>query len=423
MPTTIQPKRVDRVHGVRKIRDNSNADAQRKSGNDISEHSGLQNSQRSECYEEIPASCSSFGVDLTGITFPSKLGYHIFSQYQTKVNFSLEEKRRALMLYSCIRHLPEFIDKQFSNVNDAVAYVYQEAGRIIESPYGFINDADLKRETPKEYYLQIIYDEIDSTRGRWQSYDCIDRRTMDDLPLRKAIYMCMKLIICEFGFTMFDKSGDDTLMDIQCFQEWQREPISENLAYAHEAFQKKHLRPYNSELDADTEEGMDISSELVKLDEVDEIGEKYENIAWPLQKRIFKVKPNLKFLKQQAEIHKNEDVGKWISHVLYLESQNFNINNYVAASYKDIDESYDEESIMPTSAFGYVFDGDDAYITEMDAAFNENVNNSLIVPFCIHTTICPDRGIIYTSPVVPLGSWIKKIISFSFANLKYETYK
>lgn len=424
MQTAISAKRVNRVHGVSKIKNNTATNTQRNTGRNNNKHAGIRHTKQPQRNKKIPAPCSSFGVNLTGITFPSKLGYHIFLKYRTNVNFSKQEKIKALMIYNCIKHLPGFIDKQFFDVNDAVAYVYQHAETIIGHRYGFaINDSNSEKEMPEEYYMQIIYEEIDSSAGRWQSYDGINTFTSKDLKLRKAIYMCMHLITCDFGFTIFDKEGDRCIMDMDNYAQWQGEMWNDELNNELREFEVNYSREFDAAIDSDTAQGIEINSIMAQIEEIDDYVERYETVAVPMQKRILKTKPNIKFLKEQAEIHKDRDVGKWISHIVFLKKQKFSIHDYVATSYKDVDDLYDDESLMPTSAFGYIFDGDSGYAQDADANYNEDVGNCCIIPFCIHTTICPERGIIYKSANVPLGAWIQKIISFSFVNLRYETYK
>jgi hypothetical protein len=210
------------------------------------------------------------------------------------------------------------------------------------------------------------------------------------------------------------------MMDVDSYILWQKEMLEEELQEEYQQFENVNQRSYNPELDSDTEAGRTIQETYLKFDEMDDLKYRYENHVIPIQKRIDKSKPNIKFLKRQIAKHQGKDVSRWMEHIVNLLEKGFKIYDYVSESFKEFDDMYDECSLLPTSAFGYVFDGDSSYITDMDQAYNENVNNSLILPFCIHTTICPDRGVIYTSPNVPLGSWIKKIFSFSFTNLRYE---
>lgn len=420
MASTIRPKGISRVHGISKVEHHPKANTQRNIRKRIPANTGLPDTKRPQRNQKVPAPVSSCRLDLTGITFPSKSGYNILSKYRAKVDFSKQEKLKAIMLYNCIKHLPGFVDKQFSDVREAVCYVYQEANRIIGHQWAILTDEAVQDEIPGEYYLQIIYDTIDCSYGRWQSYEDIDKYTADDLELRKAIYMCMKILTSRFGFTIFDMDGHETMIDLDSWVEWQTDILNDELGNEYEEFKNLNLRDYNPETDLDTEIGMNITEVLTKIDELQDIVYRYENKAKPMQKRIKRTKVNMAFLKRQAEKHAGEDVGKWISHIIDLKQKGFCIYNYISTSFKEIDQTYDEDTLMPTSAFGYVFDGDSSYIADMDASYNEHVNNSLVFPFCIHTTVCPNHGIIYTTPNVPLGRWIKDIFTFSFTNLRYE---
>src|SRR5690606_9816688 len=310
------------------------------------------------------------------IIFQNKVGFEILKKYKGSPVYSKNEKIRALMLYNCIKLLPEFEDKEFENVSDAISYVYKEAFRILNCiDYTLIYENSEKDEfgIPKHYVLQVIYESFEPYNGVWQSYCDIDIATKKNYQLRRAIYMCVNIIIHQFKFTFFDIEGGDGVLSLEDWAEMELSNSIWELDSLYKTFKEESGEEFNihDELHVQSNTGVSVLDCLERQNHIEDLIRINKKVAIPLRKRINEIKVNIPFLRKQAKKYKDEDVGAWISHILNLFDAGFNIYKYISDAHKIefnfgvedgfvVDEDLNE-ALLPTSSFGYIFNGDDEY--------------------------------------------------------------
>lgn len=424
METTKNNTRKVRVPGIDKGRKSGLPGmSQHRSGKTDEGFSGLPESNRLQFTKSVYSPDSTGSLNLTGLTFKTKMGFDIIKNYGVPVDFSCKEKVNAYMLYTCLRYLPGFEEKQFDDVNEAVKHVYHEYARLVKFPSGFIANYSYKDKAgiPNHYLFQICYDEFHADQGRWQSYDEMLKNTDHDKELQKAVIMCMRIIIYDFQFTLFDGHGGEYVQDMDDWSNSTLECIQSELECAYEQFEEENKRKFNPDTDKDHLSASGIIQLLNDIDAVDLALNVYNEQIVPLNHRIANIKVNLKHIKKVSEKYKGEDIGDWLNHILIMKKKKFSITNYVADSYRTMDGSIiDEESLSPLSAYGYIYDGDGAYANGIQKDYQSYAENYCIVPFVLNKIIDPQLGILYETENVPIGAWINKIFSFSFINLKYE---
>lgn len=358
-------------------------------------------------------------LDTSDLSFKSKLGYHVLKERGLINQFSLHEKIRALMIYNCIRHLPEFVEKKFDDVNEATAYVYMAAKELLDNDFGFVGDLPYSayEDIPQNYAMQIVYETF-GEQFSWQSY-----KPLLDIPcgrLQKAVAMCIHIVVMEFGFTLVDAGEYD--MDFDSWVQYELEGHQEDIDYAYNKYEEEKGKSY----DPKTDEGIDderIQEALERMSLLEECIGEHTQSADPLMESIRTLKVSASFIKSVIKEYKNEPVANWMSFILELRNKKFRIHQYVAESYKESGEDYaDESSVSPISGYGYTYDDCDQFAESMERMFTENGNNYCILPLSINMVIQPDTGKVYKTPDVPLGAWLKRIFSFNFKTMDYEAY-
>jgi hypothetical protein len=322
MPSTT--KRIPRIPGTTSDRRTTKSRPQLKIGKRSTNAAGLSKYGQLQCRETIPPPCSTRGLDLTGLKLEIITGYEIIARYGVNGEFSLKEKIRALMLYKCIRHLPGYIEKEFDDVNKAMCHVFRETDRLIKHTHGFIIDDNTRNKIPDCYSLQIIYETFENHfDGRWQSYCNVKNITKNDLPLRKAIIMCLHLVIYDFHFTLFDKESTYNTMSVEDWLEWQYDQATDRLNEEKNEFFKKTGTKFKLSKHGDSEEGTDVIEALEHINEIDAFAIKRKKEIQPMQNRIRDAKPNLRFIKKQAERLKGTEVSIWLNHIVTLKENGF----------------------------------------------------------------------------------------------------
>lgn len=394
-----------------------------KRSDKLQKKSGLQLSQA------IQTPTNTGELNLNRLNLDIKIGFDILKNYGGQFIYSSTEKLKALMLYSCLKVLPEFVDKQFHNLSDAITYIYKQTHLLIGDQYGIIYDKQAVDEMgypTDDLKLQIVYDKFEPTDARWQSYMDVDPSTEGKPDLRKALYMCLHLIINEFGFSCFDYNGGESVMSLSDWAEGEQDACDSEIESCHERFIAEFSRDFtHSEDDYKTDIGkslLDAEERYAQLQTAMEID---KTVAAPLRNRIQKIKPNLKFLKSIANKYSKQQVGNWIEHIIMLTENKFTIHKYIGEAYLTDDTNQmgidrDDEYIGPTSAYGFIYDGDNIYAKAVNEDYNSYAQNYEIVPFVIHKTIIPGLNKIFKTEDVPLGDWINKIFRFDFKKLKYE---
>jgi hypothetical protein len=423
MQTTKQSKR--KVGVPRSVKGRKQQDTgvpQHGSGGIDEGPGGLSQTDGLQRTEIIHPSGSTGSLNISGLTFQTKMGFDIIKNYGVPLNFSRKEKIKALMLYNCLKHLPGFDDREFSDVNEAVKHVYHEDARLIKFPHGFVTDYNdyTDTELPETYLLQICYDVFTADEGRWQSYDNVLKVTRHDKQLQNAVLMCMNLIIYQFGFTLFDAHGGEMVQNMPDWSVNYIECLSGDLEHYYDEFLKAQNRNYDPKKDKDHADAKDIVKILKTIENVDTAVELYENKIVPLQDRITEIKVNVSFINKIAEKYKDQDIGDWLFHILMLFKKGFSVNQYVGDSFRQMGDIYDENSISPMCAYGYIHNGDSIYAKSINEDYQQYAENYCIVPFVLNKVIDPKKGVIYETENVPLGAWVNKIFALSFLNLKYE---
>jgi hypothetical protein len=404
---------------------------QRNRRTTVTPTSGLQNNKPAPRFSDLQTSFRSNRFNTVGLRFEPKMGFDILKGYGKTVDFTANEKIRAHMLYRCIRHLPGFIETKFTDINECVAWIHKEADRLIPNSWGLITDHGdavqdngvLTEKYKMEYTgykLQIIYDEFEPSQGRWSELQGLSK-WKGDRELLKAMIMCIHLIVFDFGFYIMDAEGTYIVME---FQDWCMHRLDEGETgkeYAMAEFEKKMREPFDINKHRDLPEAEDVIHYMDMLESTEELSDIHHRIAKPMFERIRKSKPNIKFLKTIIERHPGTDIGDWIAHVVMLKETKFCIDQYVASAYRYIDRSTYEEATSPMGCFGFVWDLHSQYTDDSEQYFNEVAGNYCILPFALNRVIDPQRGQIFETPDIPLGSWVRQLFSMNFKTLTYES--
>lgn len=415
-----------RIPGRNTIREKDTINAQSKTGKNVSGARIVSEHKFVPGNESLSLSPNTQRFNTAGLNIDIKLGYEIIKFYGISPTFTLDNKIRAALIYKCIRHLPGFIDQKFDNADTATAYIFKSAYKLLGTHWGLIptqGEHDMfgsemeKMPDDKQYAMQIVYNEFTGEGiGRWQSLAPIPNL---EKKVRKAILMCLHIIVMEFKFHIFDIEYADGVGEFEEYVMNERDNLEEQMKHYHDEFIKENKRPYSEKLDTGTVKGQDIYETQTSLMLLDEEEMEHERIAKPLVESIRKIKPNLKFINSIINETDNPDLKYWLSHILNLKKSGFCIYDYIGNAWRYIDDSY-EDAGNPMGIFGYIFDGDSGYSNYVNQYFNDYANNSCVVPFCINTVIDPVKGIVFKTEDKPIGKYIIDIFTFNFNDLKYE---
>lgn len=377
----------------------------------------------------LQGNCHTQRFNTNLLKLSPKLGYEIFKNYGARVDFTINEKLHALLLYKCIRHLPNFVDKQFDNVNDAICYVFKEANRIINDRHVLLNEygdaiqfnvfdriQDNWQNT--EAFLQIVFDEQNMQSAQWCTIK--DVNTQPDKDLRKAIIKCIKLCM-DMCFHFIDiQGGSDFVQSANDFYEFRLSDLEGELSYCYNKFQEENGRSFTSN-DYETDLGSHIVVLLQQIEDLENEKEQSSNVVIPFFKEIVNSKTSIKFVKEQINRFEKTDIAKWMSHILYLKSIKFNINSFVGEAWRNNSDSfYDNDTLKGTSANCFIYDEDTEYIKSVNSDFNEYANNYSVLPFSNNMIISSKKGIIFKTKNLPIGEFVSKIFEFNFKTLQYE---
>lgn len=416
-----------RIPGSRKNGSGITGNTQRASSRCAIKDDRLSGTEHVQCISPIPAPQGTCAFNTSGLNFNIKMGFEILKQYGVRIDFSQKEKVDAYMLHTCLCHIPGYNNLKFKDPNDAICHVYRSAAMLITGRFGFMfpngdRDEDSSK-IPGEYFLQIVYQDFDVTGGRWQSFCDLESKCNGDKELIRALYMCIRTILFDFHFHLFDEDGGTGVMDMEDWYRDQYEQASEELDHIYKQFEEANTRPFDPRIDIDGDDVDHIHECIHKVATLEDEMIEYNKKAKPMIKRIHRAKYKRDFLVKQIkrfESTPENDVSDWIRLVIHLHDIDFCIDNFIADSYRNSDDTIDEESMGPTSVYGYIFDGDSTYADCINDYYNEYAGNVSIVPFAINEVICPKKGQIYKTPDIPFGEWVSKLFRFDFSTLKYE---
>lgn len=328
-------------------------------------------------------------------TIKPKLGFELMRSYPIGLEFDLYNKKRAVMLYNCLKYFPGFIDKEVDNVTNAVLHVYEQCANLIGNlAFGFnielvrLNNFDI----PEEYQLEIIYEEF-SPFGEawWCEYKDLFLKTKDDIPLRNAILMCIQIITQDFGFSIFDNQQVSNILTIRDWYEWE-----------------------SNNDDYETEQEI-----IYKQVEIDACYEDFCSNGLKIVKAINSIRIRKSLIRKCIEENQGNDIAIWMTHVLFLLKKKFNIKNHSPATF-DTQESEHYDETSPVANFGFIYDLGSLYAKSISDNFSEYSNNYGMQTICNFMIINNKRGIIRPLTTDPILAWVANLFSFNLSTFTYE---
>lgn len=382
----------------------------------------------------IPTHGYTGRFNTSGITLLPKLGFDFLDKkHQT---FTLAQKIKAYCIYKCIRHLPGFVDKQFTDSEQAVAYVFREAARVIKKPYQIIYDRSDNNvwRSDSNYYLDIIHEEFfdNMGNGRWNAYGPIN--DVQDKDLRKLLLMAMNILLYKFHFSTFETDGDHAIMGFDDWEAQESEQLMETLAYAMDEFHnlRKHLKLRKKDVDKYRDD-VRFENLIDKIDEAldaitvfnEEVMD-YNTNGRELQEAMRMAKPDVSEMMRLVEPFKDSEGGKdlyhWIHLILAMWKRGFCIHDYIPSAAADQNLDDDDERISCLSSFGFIYkeEKDSHYTFSVLQYFNQYAGDIGLMPFSSYTTIAPDRGIIKDAKDTMFMEDVVTLFDFDLSTLSYD---